>query len=36
MTTLTTDGPTSDHLPAHVDVAVVGSGFSGLGIAIRL
>ena len=28
--------PPSDTLPAEVDIAIVGSGFSGLGMAIRL
>jgi cation diffusion facilitator CzcD-associated flavoprotein CzcO len=38
MTTLTTDTPTppAPALPAHVAVAVIGSGFAGLGMAIRL
>ena len=26
----------ADSVPAEVDVAIVGSGFSGLGMAIRL
>jgi cation diffusion facilitator CzcD-associated flavoprotein CzcO len=38
MTTLTTDtsAAPSPTLPAHVPVAVVGTGFAGLGMAIRL
>jgi cation diffusion facilitator CzcD-associated flavoprotein CzcO len=38
MTTLTTDtpAPSAPTLPGHVAVAVIGSGFAGLGMAIRL
>jgi cation diffusion facilitator CzcD-associated flavoprotein CzcO len=38
MTTLTTDTPArpAPPLPTHVAVAVIGSGFAGLGMAIRL
>jgi cation diffusion facilitator CzcD-associated flavoprotein CzcO len=38
MTTLSTDTPetTAPLLPAHVGVAVIGTGFAGLGMAIRL
>jgi cation diffusion facilitator CzcD-associated flavoprotein CzcO len=38
MSTLTaaTDDPTAPALPARVDVAVVGSGFAGIGMAVRL
>src|SRR5215210_493316 len=38
MTTLTTDTPetTAPTLPEHVAVAVIGTGFAGLGMAIRL
>jgi cation diffusion facilitator CzcD-associated flavoprotein CzcO len=35
MTTLSTDTP-APSLPAHVPVAVIGTGFAGLGMAIRL
>ena len=33
---MTTPRPSTDTLPAEVDIAIVGSGFSGLGMAIRL
>jgi cation diffusion facilitator CzcD-associated flavoprotein CzcO len=37
MTTLSNDSPdTASSLPAHVPVAVIGTGFAGLGMAIRL
>src|SRR5215212_4777642 len=38
MTTLdaSTEAPTADTVPAEVDIAIVGSGFSGLCMAIRL
>jgi cation diffusion facilitator CzcD-associated flavoprotein CzcO len=38
MTTLSTDSPetTAPSLPAHVPVAIIGTGFAGLGMAIRL
>src|SRR3954466_9272713 len=38
MTTLdaTTGAPAADTVPTEVDVAIVGSGFSGLGMAIKL
>src|SRR5215204_5106579 len=38
MTTLdaSTEAPTADTIPAEVDIAVVGSGFSGLCMAIKL
>ncbi|MGI8512749.1 MAG: flavin-containing monooxygenase [Solirubrobacteraceae bacterium] len=38
MTTAATDAPerAADALPAEVDIAVIGAGFSGLGTAIRL